>query len=693
MKRHCPPGAVPASRNNQCTAPAEPSDNQQRRPAHFGFLEWFHIGEYDRVEQAILGLKALGVRHLRTGISWADWHQPGGEEWYSWLLPRLSQDLEILPCVLYTPPSFGLKPKTSSPPRNPRSYADFIDLLITRFGSGFEYIELWNEPNNGCEWDWTLDPSWTIFAEMVGGAAYWARQRGKKAVLGGMSPVDPNWLDYMGERGVLEFIDAVGIHGFPDTFDFSWPGWAANVQRVREVLAVRGYNPEIWITETGFSTWRHDEHRQLREFLNVLDAPVDRVYWYALQDLHPEKPTLEGFQSDIREYHFGIKSAEGFPKLLYRLWDEGGIEKIRQIANLHYLPPHQVDTRPVLITGGAGFIGTNVASHLLSSGRQVQIYDNLSRPGVEKNLQWLLENYNGDVGVDISDIRDEHALRESVAGASQVFHFAAQVAVTTSLVDPRFDFEVNAGGALNILEAIRRCDDPPPLVFTSTNKVYGALEQLDLRIRDKRYEPCNQVIRDYGLSEESPLDFHSPYGCSKGAADQYILDYSRSYGLPAVVFRMSCIYGPHQFGTEDQGWVAHFLIRALEGKPITLYGDGMQVRDVLFVEDLVQAFMLAQENMPKIAGTAFNIGGGPHNAVSLLELVEIIERLSEEKVDVLHSQWRTGDQRYYVSDTARFREATGWKPEVDVEEGVSGLHRWLVENRGLSRTARAAARR
>src|SRR5688572_2657842 len=258
--------------------------------------------------------------------------------------------------------------------------------------------------------------------------------------------------------------------------------------------------------------------------------------------------------------------------------------------------------KPVLITGGAGFIGTNVADRFLRQGQRVILYDNLSRSGVERNVEWLRRTHGDLVQLEQADIRDAAAIKRAIAGCSRVFHFAAQVAVTASLTDPIFDFEVNARGTLNLLEAIRGLKRPVPLLFTSSNKVYGEMEDVEIRRGEDRYEPEQAEIRRYGFSEKRPLQFHSPYGCSKGAAGQYVLDYARTFGLPAVVFHMSCIYGPHQFGNEDQGWVAHFLIRALEGGQITLYGDGRQVRDVLFVEDLVDAFLLAHENIAKLSG-------------------------------------------------------------------------------------------
>ena len=280
-----------------------------------------------------------------------------------------------------------------------------------------------------------------------------------------------------------------------------------------------------------------------------------------------------------------------------------------------------------LITGGAGFIGSNLANRLLGSGRKVRILDNLSRPGVEQNLQWLREQHGERLQVVNADVRDEKAVTQAVAGTTQVYHFAAQVAVTTSLDLPREDFLVNAQGTLNVLEAVRARPVPPFVLLTSTNKVYGDLADLELQAVGEHYQPTDLSVRARGVSESRPLDFHSPYGCSKGSADQYVLDYARSYGLQTMVFRMSCIYGPRQFGTEDQGWVAHFILRALRGEPITIYGDGKQVRDVLFIDDLVNAFLLAEQNGGKLAGRAFNIGDGPSNAISLLDLLDRIEAL------------------------------------------------------------------
>ncbi len=337
--------------------------------------------------------------------------------------------------------------------------------------------------------------------------------------------------------------------------------------------------------------------------------------------------------------------------------------------------------KAVLITGGAGFIGTNLAHHFLSHGRPVIVYDNLSRAGVDRNLAWLRQQHGDQLQVEVADVQDFERLRRVARRASEVFHFAAQVAVTTSLENPFADFQVNARGTLNLLEALREQPAPPRLIFTSTNKVYGHLNDVRLRVGVSRYEPEDPCLRATGFDESRPLDFHSPYGCSKGAAEQYVLDYSRTFGLQSVVFRMSCIYGPHQFGTEDQGWVAHFLIRALEGRPITVYGDGRQVRDVLFVDDLVQAFLLASQNINRISGQAFNIGGGVENTISLLELLDQITNLRRKSPEVRFDEWRPADQQYYVSDLRKFSGATGWSPRVRAAEGIARLCQWLEEFR------------
>jgi CDP-paratose 2-epimerase len=334
----------------------------------------------------------------------------------------------------------------------------------------------------------------------------------------------------------------------------------------------------------------------------------------------------------------------------------------------------------VLVVGGAGFVGANLAHRLLSSGTRVSVLDNLSRPGVERNLAWLAQSHGALLDFAPGDVRDAAAVARAVEGVSAVFHLAAQVAVTTSLVDPVTDFEVNARGTLNVLEAARAQDPPPFVLFTSTNKVYGALDDVALVDVGARYVPADAVLRR-GVSEARGLAFHSPYGCSKGAAEQYVLDWARTYAVPTTVFRMSCIYGPRQLGTEDQGWVAHFLIQAMAGRPITLYGDGKQVRDVLFVDDLLDAFLLARERQREVSGRAFNVGGGPRNTVSLLELLDLVAELEGARPGVRLEDWRVADQRWYVSDPSALGALTGWAPRTGVREGVAQLHAWLRRER------------
>ncbi len=661
----------------------EKEKNVSLQSPTLGILEWFRPGEYKEVKNAIRDLNNLGITHLRTGISWADWNVEGTKEWYDWLFPELSKHVEILPCFLYTPPSLGEAPKTSAPPKDLKSYADFIDVMITNYGQHFEWVELWNEPNNKVEYDFTMDYSWKKFSKMIGMAAYWAQKRGKKTALGGMSPIDPSWIQLMAESGTLQYIDAVGIHGFPHVFDQQWEGWKENLKNVREVLEDFNLDKEIWISEAGFSTWQNDEVKQYEEFKDILNSNAHRIYWYSLKDLNQRMPTIGGFHLDEREYHFGLKKVDGSKKLLYKLLENGGVENIHShsyISKSYHLPKNKTYS---MITGGAGFIGTNLAARLLSEGKNVMIYDNLSRDGVEKNLKWLQNTYGDKLIIQIADINETHILEESVKHATEVFHFSAQVAVTTSLTNPLVDFQVNLQGTFNLLEAIRKTEHKPPLLFTSTNKVYGNLTDIEMKANSTRYFPLDKDIKKSGVSEERALDFHSPYGCSKGAADQYILDYSRSYGLKTAVFRMSCIYGPHQFGTEDQGWVAHFLISALENKPIVIYGNGKQVRDILFVEDLMEAFLLARKNINDLAGEVFNIGGGVENSVSLLEILDLIKEITGKELNLSFENWRTGDQQYYISNTGKFREATGWSTKFSVNKGMEELLQWLCKTKNI----------
>ncbi|MBV9590301.1 MAG: SDR family NAD(P)-dependent oxidoreductase [Hyphomicrobiales bacterium] len=353
--------------------------------------------------------------------------------------------------------------------------------------------------------------------------------------------------------------------------------------------------------------------------------------------------------------------------------------------------PAVIGLRPVLVTGGAGFIGSNVSDRLAREGHHVLVLDSLARKGTELNANWLTETHPDRITLITSDIRDSTALRQAVAEAGAVFHFAAQVAVTTSFADPKNDFSVNLSGTLGLLEEVRRQQRPIPFVFASTNKVYGELSNIALHCEDDAYRPREAEIGAYGISESRPLEFHTPYGCSKGAADQYVLDYARSFDMPASVLRMSCIYGPRQMGNEDQGWVAHFLIQALKGEPISIFGDGRQVRDILYVEDAVEAYLKAWRRINSVRGKAFNLGGGCANAVSLRALIAFIEASLGRDVEKRFEAWRCGDQRYYVSDRRRIDRELALPAPTPWREGVAKLLDWLRSEHGMPTSAHRSA--
>ena len=334
-----------------------------------------------------------------------------------------------------------------------------------------------------------------------------------------------------------------------------------------------------------------------------------------------------------------------------------------------------------LITGGAGFIGSNLAHHLIGVGHDVLIFDNLSRRGAAANLDWLRSTYGDRFRFLRGDVRDWEAVKEAAADAERIYHLASQVAVTTSVINPREDFEINALGTFNVLEAGRIAARDPVIVYASTNKVYGGMEELGIVEGETRYK-----YRDYpaGIPESFPLDFHSPYGCSKGAGDQYARDYARIYGLRTIVFRQSCIYGPRQFGVEDQGWVAYFLIAATLGWPLTIYGDGKQARDLLHIDDLIRAFELAVEAIEITAGQVYNLGGGPDYALSIwTEFGPLVEELLGRPVPVKYEEWRPGDQQVYISDVGKARRAFGWRPRIPPQEGIPRLLKWVQANRHL----------
>jgi len=316
-------------------------------------------------------------------------------------------------------------------------------------------------------------------------------------------------------------------------------------------------------------------------------------------------------------------------------------------------------TRRILITGGAGFLGVNAADHMIGAGWHVTVLDNLSREGTERNLKWLTSRHTRATTFVKEDIRNALALVEHVKNQDAILHLAGQVAVTTSLVDPVTDFDVNAGGTVNVLEAARKHNPEAPFVFASTNKVYGKLGR------------SNRACK-----ETQAIDFHSPYGCSKGAADQYVRDYARCFHMNTVVLRQSCIYGAHQYGTEDQGWVAHFVHSILKEKPLTIYGDGTQVRDLLDARDLSRLYEQVISDIDRSRGEIYNVGGGPENELNLLEVIERIGALTGKQPRYTFADWREGDQEYYVSDITKAKEQLGWEPEIAFDRGLEDLITW-----------------
>lgn len=647
-----------------------------------GLVQWFEIGQKQQVQQALADMELLQISSLRTFIPLDQWQQEATQVWYDWLFETLSGKVSLLPCLVLKGP-VGVQPRNvGEPALDPDAYLLFAGEIIARYGRFFTEIEL------GCSQDY---PAGTLstgrdnnkaFAATLNAAAHLAKQQGKAPVLGGIHAFDPDLLSFLLAEGCVQQFEAIGLYGH----EAQEKQWHTAIKDIQELLRKNDASAAIWITNAGCDSKQHGERRQAQSFIEILSAGTERIYWANLQDAVTDLPASVGVQTVGTETHPGIKYSNGAPKLLFTLLSTGG--SLQDLKRFDWMlqdleVADDPEQRYTLITGGSGFVGVNLAHRLLSEGRRVLVLDNLSRGGVIKNLLWLKEQHPQNLQVLVADVRDKRAVQKAVQGAAQVFHFAAQVAVTSSLIDPYYDFEVNALGTLNVLEAIRNTAHKPSLLFTSTNKVYGDLEDIGMVAHETRYQPKDAYYRAHGINELRSLDFHSPYGCTKGVADQYILDYARTFGLKTVVFRMSCIYGPHQFGTEDQGWVAHFLIQALKGKPITLYGDGKQVRDILFVEDLVDAFMLAQENMDTISGHAFNMGGGVHNTVSLLELIDMIGDITGEKPEVFYEAWRPSDQKYYVSDFSRFSAATGWMPRYGTHEGVTRLCRWLQEHAGL----------
>ncbi len=598
-------------------------------------------------------LPALGLRRLRAVLRRSDWERDVAAG--AALLEALTHGAEVLPCLVLDHVD------------RPGDPAELVEALLQRSGPEVPWVEVCVERVEQ--------------AADAAQVARRARELGRRVVVS--TPAQG------GEAALraapLERADAVGVdlEGAPED------GWRAAVTRARAALP----GCPAWVVGASRPTYPHDELEQARALLAAASLPAERCYWATARDGAPRE---EGGPPDPQSRSQGLLFFDGRPKLAARLLAARGLAALREVLEWTRRTALEVHggEPPVLITGGAGFVGTNLAARLLAAGRRVVLYDDLSRRGVEHNARWLQETWPDAVRLVVADVRDRARLRRALEGTGEVFHLAGQVAVTTSLVHPTVDFEVNALGTHVLLEELRlrkeRGQGPRSIVFTSTNKVYGSLPDLPLVERATRWEPADPVVRAAGISEAWSLDLHSPYGCSKGAADQYVLEYARTFGLPGVVFRMSCIYGPRQLGTPDQGWVSQFALCALQGEPLTIYGDGKQVRDVLHVDDLVDALLLAAGRADALAGTAFNIGGGPVNTVSLLELLQLLRALGGRTISTGRAECRPGDQRYYVSDTARFRAATGWAPRVGVRAGVARLVRWLMESPSYARRARSA---
>ena len=320
----------------------------------------------------------------------------------------------------------------------------------------------------------------------------------------------------------------------------------------------------------------------------------------------------------------------------------------------------------ILITGGAGFIGTNAAQFFLPEAEKIIVLDNFLRPTSKKNADYL-KKLSAKIEIYPESILNTSLLEKLSSKVDVIIHLAGQVAVTTSLDSPQNDFEINAVGSFSLLECVRKYNPKAVIVYASTNKVYGDLEEV-------------KINKKKGVDESTPVDFYSPYGCSKGAADMYMRDYSRSFGLKTVVFRQSCIYGPWQYGVEDQGWLAFFTRQILNENIITIFGNGKQVRDLLYVDDLLKAYSFAIEKIHEIRGEVFNIGGGPENALSLVEAIDKLEAVSGKKAKVSFGKKRIGDQDFFVSNNNKLGKKLDWKVNIKVDDGLSRMMKWCKKN-------------
>ncbi len=600
-----------------------------------GFCASFYLSDRARTETSLKRMRELGVKHLRLFFNDAEL---ADLTWLDWLFSQVGDHFEILPCLIASDPTDGRE--------NP------LHRFLDGVGEHFHVVELVG-----------AGPPASAACALKTGIAI-ARRFGKHVVIGAEMAHHVEWLSTLADHDVFENVLALGIHLPADFENRSLEDHLETFSRTAHAIKP---DLEVWFTRIGRSTWRYEIERQAQTFLQTLTSAASRIYWNELLD----DPHI-----DLRERnaHFGIHDSTGEPKLLGRLL-RNGVGEVERTLSLSIDPPKPalLLVKPVLVTGGAGFIGANLVDRLAADGNHVVIYDALARDGVERNLRWLKRRHPSRVSFTLGDLRDEAAVSNAATSAVAVFHLAGQVAVTTSMLSPLEDFAVNARGTVALLEALRQRNPGAPLIFASTNKVYGDLSDIELTREGDSYLPSKGEIRARGVSEVRPLCFHTPYGCSKGTADQYVLDYAHSFGLRTAVLRMSCIYGERQLGTEDQGWVAHFLLRAIAGEELTIYGDGRQVRDILYVGDAVNAYISAWRSIDIIRGRAYNLGGGPANAISLLQLIEHIETLLDKRIGVQFSDWRPGDQRYFVADATAIQKDLALPPALDWRTGLSRL--------------------
>lgn len=624
------------------------SELRLRSPAELGLRKDFALGDRDAVALFLQDWSRFELRHLRIVLPSPAWRLGADRTWYTWLLSRLANTAHL--CVTLAPDS-----SQSSTTSNGAELSVSVTQLLAQYSALVDTIEL-----PALAWEHRLGPAWPDLCHRLADAT---RAAGKRFVLSSAHWHEFGFAMRCVENGTLPSADALGIEMETGSPQHHAVAPSDRLREVAQTLHELRIPLPVWFSRVAVHASAPRPFTDVEAIQNALTSGAERTYWDAPDAV--------------------MAQSTGDLSLARRLLAARPDADLRRVVTLCRSPRNRIHPGPhALITGGAGFVGSNLADRLLSQGERVTIYDNLSRTGTERNVHWLKSRHGERLTLCLGDIRDAASVANAVERATHVFHFAGQVAVTSSMVDPLHDGEVNQRGTLVLLEALRNLPAPPPLIFTSTNKVYGALNDVALQVTASRYEPISPAIRNGGIDESRPLQFCSPYGCSKGAADQYVLDYAKSFGLPTMCLRMSCIYGRRQFGNEDQGWVAHFLKQAVTAEPIVIYGDGLQVRDVLFADDLVEAFLLARANMAALQGRVFNIGGGPNNVLSLVELLAIIEQLDGHAPRVSYRGWRPSDQRYYVSDLRKFSAATGWRPRVCVADGVQRLYDWMVEEFG-----------